>query len=187
MRGRGVEVVHRLDRDTSGLLVFAKDAQTADALRDQFRVHSVERIYVAIVAGHVKSDAGTFDSYLTTNRDLDRYSTHEDEAGERAITHYRVRSRGVDTTLVEVQLETGRRNQIRVHFAEAGHPVLGDRRYGSERGAQAHWPDDRLALHAVVLGLVHPATQEFMRWESTLPAVFRAFISKQVRSRPRED
>jgi 23S rRNA pseudouridine1911/1915/1917 synthase len=176
-------VVHRLDRDTSGLLVFAKDARVREALRAQFREHSVERIYLAIVAGRVEADAGTFASRLATNKGLHRYSTRDETAGERAVTHFRVRRRGAEATVVDVQLETGRRNQIRVHFAEAGHPVLGDPRYGSGRAVHPHWPADRLALHAAVLGLAHPVTGEPMRWESPMPPVFRAFLSKQGRNR----
>ena len=180
LRARAVEVVHRLDRDTSGLLVFPKDPRTAEALREQFWSHSVDRVYLAIVAGLVEADEGTFDTHLTTSKGLHRYSTREEGGGERAITHFRVRSRGPDTSVVDVRLETGRRNQIRVHFAEAGHPVLGDSRYGSRGGAHPHWPANRLALHAAVLALVHPGTGERMRWESPMPTVFRTFISRQV-------
>ncbi|MCA9729828.1 MAG: RNA pseudouridine synthase, partial [Candidatus Eisenbacteria bacterium] len=121
---RIVEVVHRLDRDTSGLLVFAKDAPTGEDLRAQFFDHRAERIYLAVVAGRMQLDRGTFDSYLATNRGLHRYSSGPQGEGERAVTHYRVRERSPHATLVEVRLETGRRNQIRVHFAEAGHPVI---------------------------------------------------------------
>jgi 23S rRNA pseudouridine1911/1915/1917 synthase len=180
MRARAVEVVHRLDRDTSGLLVFPKDPRTADDLREQFRRHTVDRIYLAIVAGVVRDDEGTFDSYLTTSKGLHRHSTIEEGAGERAITHFRVRSRGPDTTVVDVQLETGRRNQIRVHFAEAGYPVLGDSRYGPRGLVHPHWTTNRLALHASVLALVHPATGKRIRWESPMPTVFRTFISRQA-------
>jgi 23S rRNA pseudouridine1911/1915/1917 synthase len=178
-RGRFAEVVHRLDRETSGLLVFAKNPDIRDALREQFHARAVERIYLAIVTGRVKEDAGTFSSYLTTNKALGRYSTRDEERGELAVTYFRVRSRGTDATFVEAQLQTGRRNQIRVHFAEAGHPVLGDPRYGSRRAIHPQWPASRLALHACVLGLVHPGTGEPVRWESPLPAVFRTFASKQ--------
>ena len=179
LRARAVEVVHRLDRDTSGLIIFAKDPDTADALRAQFRDHSADRIYLALVSGLVEKDEGTFDTYMATNSGLHRYSTTKRGAGERAITHYRVRMRGTDMTAVDVKLETGRRNQIRVHFAEAGHPVLGDRRYGKAGEAHPHWPPSRLALHAWVLALDHPVTGERIRWESQLPTLFRSFMTRQ--------
>ncbi|MEZ4647589.1 MAG: RluA family pseudouridine synthase [Candidatus Eisenbacteria bacterium] len=186
VRARAVEVVHRLDRDTSGLIVFAKDPETADGLRAQFRDHSATRIYLALVAGQVEKDEGTFDTFMATNAGLHRYSTRKRGAGERAITHYRVRMRGLDMSAVDVKLETGRRNQIRVHFAEAGHPVLGDRRYGKPGQVHPHWPPTRLALHAHVLELDHPRTGERIRWESQMPQIFRSFMTRQeqrVRSR----
>jgi 23S rRNA pseudouridine1911/1915/1917 synthase len=178
-RGRFVEIVHRLDRDTSGLLVFAKDPEVRDFLRAQFQEQSAERIYLAIVAGRVRDDAGTFSSYLATNKGLGRYSTRDASRGELAVTYFRVLARGEDATLVEAQLRTGRRNQIRVHFAEAGHPVLGDPRYGTRRATHPQWPPSRLALHASALGVIHPGSGEPVRWESPPPAPFRAFAAKQ--------
>ena len=177
-------MVHRLDRDTSGLLVFARGAEAADALREQFRAHSVERIYLAIVSGNVRADSGTFDSFLSTNRALDRYSS-DSRRGERAITHYRVRERLAGATFVEVRLETGRRNQIRVHFAEAGHPVLGDRRYGTSSAGPRNWPSDRLALHAAGLGFTHPASGERLTYAAPLPAAFRKLLAGDDSTRGR--
>jgi len=171
-----LEVVHRLDRETSGLLAFAKDRASGDRLRAEFRRHAPEREYVAIVAGEIGREEGTFDSRLVTGKSLSRRRARPGEGGEHAVTHFRVIARRANTTAVRVWLETGRRNQIRVHFAEAGHPVLGDTRYRRESARHALWPHKRLALHAAVLGLRHPGTGETMRWESSLPREFRPFL-----------
>jgi len=178
-RNGRAEVVHRLDRGTSGLLVFAKDSQVAGALHDQFRAHQAAREYAAIVAGTVAEPEGTFDSRLRTTKSLQRYSARPGEAGERAVTHYRVVDRLRGATHVRVSLETGRRNQIRVHFSECGHPVLGDKRYRAELAAHPAWKARRLALHAAVLGFVHPGTGQALRFESPLPAEFERFLARQ--------
>lgn len=176
--GRGDErayCVHRLDRGVSGLLVFGKRLDVAEALRDQFAERKPERLYLAIVAGVPTKQRGTFESHLATDEDLNRYSTHDSSAGELAITHYRVLKALRGAALVEVQLETGRRNQIRVHFAEAGHPVLGDPRYGKEVRMPAQWNYRRLALHARTLGFTHPVLGQALRFESPLPHEMLAF------------
>lgn len=139
-RRRTAIVVHRLDRGVSGLLVFAKSHLVGQALQEQFKARKPERLYMAIVAGQMKQPGGTFRSHMGTGKNLVRFSTRDETKGELAITHYRVQQHLADTTVVEVQLETGRRNQIRVHFAEHGHPVLGDPRYGSGRSKHERWP-----------------------------------------------
>jgi 23S rRNA pseudouridine1911/1915/1917 synthase len=177
-RGR-VSVVHRLDRGTSGLLVFGKNPRVADDLQTQFRVRKAEREYAALVAGRVERQAGTFDSCLGTTKSLQRYSVRPGGDGERAVTHYRVVRRFADATHVRATLETGRRNQIRVHFAEAGHPVLGDERYSAAEARHPGWRCKRLALHAMVLGFEHPRTHERLRFELPLPAEFETFFKLQ--------
>ncbi len=172
-------VVHRLDRGTSGLLVFGKSARVAGQLQNQFRGRKPEREYAAIVAGVVERDEGTFDTRLGTTKSLQRYSVREDEEGESAITHYRVECRLKDATFLRVRLETGRRNQIRVHFAEAGHPVLGDDRYRAELARHRRWTARRLALHATTLGFEHPRTGETLRFQSPLPPEFERFLNTQ--------
>lgn len=172
---RRVEVVQRLDREASGLLVFAKDPDTERRLREQFEARKPEREYVALVAGAPAIAEGTFRSRLATGLGLRRYSTRG-ARGEEAVTHYRVERALAGASLVRVRLETGRRNQIRVHFAEAGHPVLGDRRYAPERARHPRWPYRRLALHASVLGFRHPVTAEPLRFESPLTRAFREFL-----------
>lgn len=166
----------RLDRGVSGLLVFGKTESLAAALRDQFAAHKPLREYVAIVAGTMTADQGTFDTLLATDRDLNRFSTDDAEIGQRAITHYRVVRRLADATLVRVRLETGRRNQIRVHFAEAGHPVLGDPRYAARQARHRRWPYERIALHARQLGFRHPATGRTLRFTSALPVEMERFL-----------
>ncbi|WP_417739818.1 RluA family pseudouridine synthase [Rosistilla oblonga] len=172
-------VVHRLDREVSGLLVFGKQPDVAEALIQQFKQRKPQRLYAAIVAGSLAQDDGTFRSHLATGKNLDRYVAPPSEKSELAITHYRVLRRMADTTLVEVQLETGKRNQIRVHFADAGHPVLGDPRYKKEAAKHPRWIRKRIALHAKSLGFVHPANGEEMTIDSPLPAAMEKFIASQ--------
>ena len=180
-RAPRLTVVHRLDRETSGLLVFARDRRSGEDLIAQFREHTPERMYHALVRGRLPLDEGTFDTQLLTGKSLTRYSTREQGVGERAVTHYRVETRLDDACLVAVRLETGRRNQIRAHFAEAGHPVLGDRRYRVESARHPRWPHARLALHAGVLGFRHPLTHEQLRFEAPLPREFAAFLRGSTR------
>lgn len=167
--------VHRLDRGVSGLLVFAKSHAIADKLRDQFAARKPERKYTAIVRGEVKQDKGTFRSYLATDEALNRYSVNNPEQGELAITHFLVKERWRDATLLQMQLETGRRNQIRVHLAEAGHPIIGDPRYRPELAEHPLWPLKRIALHAETLGITHPDTGEQLLFTAEWPQEFRDF------------
>jgi 23S rRNA pseudouridine1911/1915/1917 synthase len=181
-KGRGAFPVHRLDRGVSGLLVFGKSQEIMRLVKDQFAANKPEREYVAIVAGRVKTTEGTFESLLATNKDLNRFSTEDESIGQLAITHYRVVTRLAGATLVQVRLETGRRNQIRVHFAEAGHPVLGDPRYQPELAKHPRWPHERLALHARLLGFEHPITGQELRFESQLPSEIARFLKSSPSS-----
>jgi 23S rRNA pseudouridine1911/1915/1917 synthase len=171
-------IVHRLDADTSGLLVFARTEAVAQALKRQFEDRKPRREYAAIVAGRLDAERGTFRSYLATDEDLDQYSTDEPGEGKLAVTHWEVVRHLKGATFVRVRLETGRRNQIRVHFAEAGHPVLGDLRYRPEAARHPAWRHPRLALHARTLGFVHPVTGVPVEVTSDLPAEFDAFVQK---------
>jgi 23S rRNA pseudouridine1911/1915/1917 synthase len=156
--------------------VFAKERRTADGLRDQFKARKPKREYLAIVAGRPEKKKGTFRSHLATSKSLFRYSTKNSKRGELAITHYEVVKHLPNATLVRVQLETGRRNQIRVHFAEAGHPVLGDSRYGTEHLKASNWRGRRLALHAATLEFTHPITGKMMSFDSSEPARFQEYL-----------
>jgi 23S rRNA pseudouridine1911/1915/1917 synthase len=169
-------VVHRLDREVSGLLVMGKSEEIADQLIEQFKQRKPERLYVAIVAGVMQEDSGTFDGHLATGKNLDRFVAKPSRKTEAAITHYRVLRRMTDTTYVEAKLETGKRNQIRVHFADAGHPVLGDPRYKPKEAKHPRWIRQRIALHAKTLAFVHPATGELVKFESPLPAALEKFL-----------
>lgn len=183
-KGRGALAVHRLDRGVSGLLVFGKTQEIVGQLKDQFAASKPEREYVAIVAGHMQQKQGTFESLLATDKDLNRFSTDDESIGQLAITHFRVVAHLDAATLVQVRLETGRRNQIRVHFAEAGHPVLGDPRYESELAQHSRWRHKRLALHARLLGFSHPVTGQEVRLESPLPAEMERFLKAAKRAAP---
>src|SRR5262245_46779030 len=181
-KGRGAFSVHRLDRGVSGLLVFGKTQEIVRQLKDQFAASKPEREYLAIVGGRMKQKQGTFESLLATDKDLNRFSTEDESIGQLAITHFRVVAQLDGATLVQVRLETGRRNQIRVHFAEAGHPVLGDPRYEPELAQHPRWPHQRLALHARLLGFEHPLTGQSLRLESPLPVEMESFLKARVRN-----
>ena len=162
-RGRErVWVVHRLDRETSGLMIFAKNEPAKVALQNGW--DGVEKKYLAVVEGTPSSDAGKFDSHLDESNPLKVYVADEGPETRRAITRYRVTKKGKATTLVELTLETGRRHQIRVQLAEAGCPIVGDKKYGAETD-----PIKRIALHASTLRFPHPFTHEEMRFDSPLP------------------
>ncbi len=161
---RELHVVQRLDRDTSGVLVFAKNAWIAERLRELFAAHDIDRIYIAIVHGKLKPPSGTFRSLLSEGDDLRVRSA---AGGKEAITHYRTIASGRSHSMLEVTLETGRRNQIRVHLSEAGHPIVGDTMYGKGREL------GRLFLHAKLLGFVHPRTGVKVSFTAELPREFR--------------
>jgi 23S rRNA pseudouridine1911/1915/1917 synthase len=170
-------VVHRLDREVSGLLVFGKHEAIAQRLIAQFKQRRPQRVYTAVVAGLVGNDEGTFRSHLATGKNLDRFVARPSRKTEAAITHYRVLRRMSDTTLVEATLETGKRNQIRVQFADAGHPILGDPRYKTERAKHPRWIRKRIALHAQSLSFEHPVSGEEVRFESPLPSAIQKFVA----------
>ncbi len=166
-------IVHRLDRETSGLVVFGKSPRARDRLCERWSEH--QRSYAAVVAGIVIDDEGTIGSRLVTDaRSLTRRSSGTD-AGEEAITLFRVLQRVDSATLLSVVLQTGKRNQIRVHLRERGHPILGDDRYG---GVALHrrWDDRRLGLHAQLLAFPHPRTAALLRFDTGLPPTFAAFV-----------
>ena len=163
-----VHHVHRLDRDTSGVLVFAKNTYIRQRLKDLFESHDIERTYVAIVFGKLR-DSGTFQSFLAEGGDLRVRSVTDATEGKEAITHYRTIASGRRYSMLELTLQTGRRNQIRVHLSEAGHPIVGDTMYGKGRDEEL----DRLALHARNLGFVHPLTGTKVRFTAEVPRAFR--------------
>ena len=171
-RRRRVYAVHRLDRDTSGLMMFAKDEYTQRTLRDNWHQIVTDRRYVAVVCGAMEQDRGTVHSWLT-DRTLYVYSSPVEDGGKEAVTHYRTLRRANGFSLVELKLETGRKNQIRVHMQDLGHPVAGDGRYGLEEVN----PIGRLALHAFRLCFYHPVTGELMEFGTPYPAEFKRLVS----------
>lgn len=187
-------LVHRIDKDTSGLLVVAKNDEAQMNLSGQFFNHSIERCYVAVVWGNLKEDEGTIDAYIGRDPgDRLRFKVFPDdpEKGKRAVTRYRVLERFGYVTVVECRLETGRTHQIRVHFSYIGHPLFNDTRYG---GAEIRKGTiyskyrqfiqncfelcTRQALHARTLGFIHPGTGTWMRFDSPLPEDMAALIGK---------
>jgi 23S rRNA pseudouridine1911/1915/1917 synthase len=172
-RNNRVFVVHRLDRETSGLMMYAKDEKTQRTLRDNWHDIVVDRRYVTVVEGDMEKDTDTVRSWLTDHT-FYVSSSPTDDGGKEAITHYKTIKRANGYSLVELQLETGRKNQIRVHMSELGHPVVGDRRYGSEID-----PLGRMALHAFKLCFYHPVTGELMEFETPYPGNFKNLLMKK--------
>ena len=161
-------VVHRLDRDTSGLMVYAKDVETAQILEHNWLDIVYDRRYVAVVSGEMVDDEGTIANWLKDNKAYVTYSSSVDNGGKYAVTHFHVLDRTTEHSLVEFKLETGRKNQIRVHSADMGHPVCGDTKYGNGDD-----PLHRLCLHAWLLCFTHPVTGQPMEFETPIPVMFR--------------
>lgn len=161
-------VVHRLDRDTSGLMVYAKDMETEQILEHNWHDIVYDRRYVAVVSGEVMEEGGTIANWLKDNKAYVTYSSPVDNGGKYAITHFHVLKRTTEHSLVEFKLETGRKNQIRVHTADMGHPVCGDTKYGNGDD-----PLHRLCLHAYMLCFTHPITNEPMEFATQIPTPFR--------------
>jgi len=159
-------IVHRIDKDTSGLLMAAKHDQAHASLAAQLKDHSVTRKYIAIVHGNIAHDHGTIDAPIGRDAGDRKMYTVTDKNSKHAVTHFLVLERFGDYTMVELKLETGRTHQIRVHMKFIGHPLVGDPMYGRSKGMQM----DGQALHAAVLGFVHPMTQKYMEFEAPLPA-----------------
>ncbi len=176
-------IVHRIDKDTSGLLVVAKTDPAHEALSRQFAAHSVERVYVAVVAGTPVPAAGTVTGALArSSANRQKMAIVDDGRGKHAVTHYRTVTALVNATKVECRLETGRTHQIRVHMASIGHSLLGDPVYGRTPAAVRDVLKSagfaRQALHAATLGFVHPVTQEKLSFQSPVPADITDLIGR---------
>lgn len=172
----GVYVVHRLDRETSGLLVFARSEELQHYMRQYWRDLVTERTYIALAEGVLNPREGQIRSWFTEDkRNAVVYSSPVDDGGDLAITNYKTLRTSADEqySLVELHLETGRTNQIRVHLASKGCPVVGDRKYGHGNESS---PIDRLCLHAKVLAFIHPVTEKTVRFESPVPKEFNRVI-----------
>ena len=166
-----VFIVHRLDRDTSGLMMLAKSQEAKDAMQHNWNNMVLNRKYVAVVEGVIPDDEGVVKSYLAETAQFEVYSTQDPTKGQLAITRYKVLKRSSGYTLVELELDTGRKNQIRVHMKDLGHPIVGDRKYGASSS-----PIRRLALHARTLRFVHPITRKEMNFELPVPTRFAGLV-----------
>lgn len=166
-------VVHRLDRDTSGLMVYAKDIETEQILEHNWHDIVYDRRYIALLSGVVREETGTITSWLKDNKAYITFSSPVDNGGKFAITHFKLIKHSDYHSLVEFKLETGRKNQIRVHSADMGHPVCGDVKYGNGDD-----PIHRLCLHAFKLCFHHPRTGEPMEFETPYPTSFKQAVSK---------
>lgn len=171
--GERIHVVHRIDRETSGVLVFAKNFAAREALKEKFAAHDIERVYLAVIEGELDPPQGTIRSHLRERKDLKMESVDVHPDAKFAVTHYRTIETNGRYALLEIRLETGRKNQIRAHLAEAGHPVAGDRMYGSTIN-----PLGRLGLHAKLLGFDHPKTGKRMVFTAPVPKSFRAAVAR---------
>lgn len=166
-------VVHRLDRETSGLLIYAKDMETRQQLEHEWHHSVYDRRYIAVLSGRIEEEGGTVANWLKENKLYVTYSSPVDNGGKYAVTHFHV-LRTTDThSLVEFKLETGRKNQIRVHAADINHPVCGDSKYGNGDD-----PLKRLCLHAYILCFYHPVTHQPMEFSTQIPTGFKRILGK---------
>ncbi|WIA54383.1 RluA family pseudouridine synthase [Sphingobium sp. WTD-1] len=176
-------IVHRIDKDTSGLLVVAKSDKAHEGLARQFKDHSIDRLYAAIVYGIPTPGSGTVDAWIgRSDADRKKMAVHREGRGKHAVTHYRVMERLRGAAMVECRLETGRTHQVRVHMAHLGHPLIGDPVYGRDRKGFKSILETlgfkRQALHAKRLGFIHPVTEEPLAFDSPLPADMQELLSE---------
>lgn len=162
-----VFIVHRLDRDTSGVMMFAKSEEVQQQLQENWKENVQDRVYVALVEGKVAQEEGTISSWLKETKTLKMYSSSRPNDGQHAVTHYKRLKANREFSLLEVRLETGRKNQIRVHMEDIGHPIAGDRKYGARTRDLG-----RLGLHARLLSFIHPTTGKLMTFETDIPKPF---------------
>ena len=160
-------IIHRLDRDTSGLMMFAKNEKAKEAMQHNWNNMVLNRKYVTVVEGHVEEPQGVVRSYLGETSQFEVFSTDDPSQGKLAVTRWTRLKEGSEYSLLEVELDTGRKNQIRVHMKDIGHPISGDRKYGAEAS-----PIHRLALHARTLRFIHPVTRREMLFETPVPSSF---------------
>lgn len=166
-RGNKIFIVHRLDRETSGLMLFAKSKEIKDLIQETWTQTVAERTYLAVVEGQLDPPEGTHSSYLFESKAFIVYSSQNPEKGQHAITNYSTLKVNEALSLLKVNLETGRKNQIRVHMKDLGHPIIGDKKYGATMN-----PIRRLGLHAWVLAFNHPVTGKKLRFETSIPGSF---------------
>lgn len=166
-RSNKIFIVHRLDRETSGLMLFAKSEVVKNRLQETWNNTIIERTYLAVVEGPVEKQEGTISSYLSEDKVFKMHSSQNPVSGKKAVTHFSVLKKNNAYSLLKVNLETGRKNQIRIHMQEMGHCIVGDKKYGATTN-----PIRRLGLHAQQLSFIHPVTGEKMNFETNVPRVF---------------
>jgi 23S rRNA pseudouridine1911/1915/1917 synthase len=156
-----------LDRDTSGVMMFAKSETVQQKLQTEWREAVSDRVYIAVVEGKVRKSEGTIKTWLKESKTMKMYSSRIPNDGQEAITHYKMLKTSANYSMLEVRLETGRKNQIRVHMQDIGYPIMGDKKYGAARNKLG-----RLGLHASILAFKHPTTGKDMHFESKIPDKF---------------
>ncbi|HPF50070.1 MAG TPA: RluA family pseudouridine synthase [Draconibacterium sp.] len=174
--GNKIFVVHRLDRETSGLIVFAKNEKVKRSLQESWNEPEVEKTYVAVVEGKPEKQSGTIVSYLSEDKVYHVHSSQNPKQGQKAITHFSVLQSNANYSLLEIHLETGRKNQIRVHMQDLGHSIVGDKKYGAISS-----PIRRLGLHAQKLSFKHPVTEEKLVFETKIPPVFLSLLKRKYK------
>ena len=170
---RKVQVVHRLDQDTSGVMVFALSDMAFDRLKEMFASHQIDREYEAIIEGHLKEPKGVWSCYLYEDQAYKVHVVEDEKKGQLAVTHYEVAAESRRFSRLRLRLETGRKNQIRVHCQQSGHSVVGDKKYGSVYNILG-----RLALHTALLGFQHPRTGKKLLFRSHTPDSFMKLVPK---------
>lgn len=168
-----VFIVHRLDRDTSGLVVFAKSEKVKYLLQNNWNNKVLLRNYIAVVEGKMVKTEDTIKSYLIEDKNFKTYSTKDSKNGKLAITNYKVLNTSKSYSLLNITIQTGRKNQIRVHLKDIGHPIVGDKKYGAKTN-----PTNRLMLHANILIIKHPISNEIIKLESKVPRIFINMFKK---------
>ncbi|SFD23509.1 RluA family pseudouridine synthase [Spirosoma endophyticum] len=168
-------IIHRLDRETSGVMMFARSEKVQRLMQESWNDTIKERTYVALVEGVPQPPKGTVTSYLKESKALIVYSSQNPDNGQLSITNYTVLKSTADYALLELELETGRKNQIRVHMQDIGHPIAGDSKYGAATN-----PIGRLGLHAEVLAFEHPITGEAMKFDAPVPKTFLAMVKERT-------
>ncbi|MVM32808.1 RluA family pseudouridine synthase [Spirosoma sp. HMF4905] len=168
-------IIHRLDRETSGVMMFAKSEKVQKLMQESWNATTKQRTYVALVEGVPEPPKGTVTSFLRESKALIVYSSQNPDNGQLAITNYTILKSNRAYSLLELELETGRKNQIRVHMQDIGHPIVGDAKYGATTD-----PIGRLGLHAEVLAFEHPITGEAMRFEASVPKTFLSLMKERI-------
>jgi len=166
--------VHRLDKETSGVMVFAFHKEAQEKFKDIFSRHEIERHYMAVLEGVLPEEEGRWESYLYEDPAFFVHETTDVKKGQRAVTHFSVVGRGKNCTLVEFRLETGKKNQVRVQAAARGFPIRGDVKYGKGKSVEK-----RMCLHAYYLSFIHPFSQKRLRFSIAVPPIFGSLVKKR--------